>query len=90
MTTPHPIAAAAAELVKQIDLVNTPDHRQDLDSPAIGKIIVTALQTVNESGANFLCKLSPAQARQILRQRHPRRRHDDDDVGPDNDDRLDD
>ena len=88
MTTPHPITTAAAQLVQAIDEVNSPDHRQDCGDPAIAKIIVGALRQVNESGANFLCKLSPAQARAVLKQRRSRRAPDYD-AGTD-DDRLDD
>ena len=80
MTTQHPITTAAAQLVQAIDATNDANHRQDCGDPAIAKIIVGALRQVNESGANFLCKLSPAQCRAVLSQRR-RRRHDADDAG---------
>ena len=84
MSNQHPIALAADVLVKLIDEVNSPDHRQDLDSPKLARIIIDALRMTNAAGANYLDKLSPRQARQILSQRRPRCRHDDE-AGQDDD-----
>ena len=79
--TPHPITTAAAELVLQIDAINTHEGRDDRQ---IVKLVVAAVGKVNDAAAALMAGISPAVAKQ---RRRPSRTPTEDatDAGPDDD-----